>query len=78
MGDSALGVGVRVDVNGEVIFCKKKKFFWGGVGRVGWGVGGEGGCERRIEVFVKFKKKKSGGGGGRGRVGGSGWMWTKN
>ena len=49
----------------------------------GWGRG-QGGCERRIEVFVKIQKKKnwgggSGGGGGRGvsvrgRVGGSGWM----
>ena len=39
--------------------------------------GGQGGCERRIEVFVKIKKKKfggGGGGGGRGRVGGEGWM----
>ena len=38
-------------------------------------MGGQGGCERRIEVFVKIpkKKKKFGGGGvggGRGRVGG--------
>ena len=46
----------------------------GGVGLV-WG--GQGGCERRIEVFVKIQKKL--GGGGRGRVGGggggvSGWM----
>ena len=47
-------------------------------GRVG---GGQGGCERRIEVFVKIPKKKMGGGesGGLGwvggdRVGGSGWM----
>ena len=34
--------------------------------------GGQAGCERRIEVFVKIqkKKKKCGGGGGRG---GSGW-----
>ena len=35
---------------------------------------GQGGCERRIEVFVKIKKKILGGGGrgvsGRGRVGG--------
>ena len=48
----------------------------------GWGRGG--GCERRIEVFVKIQKKfgggegvGGGGGGGRGegRVGGgSGWM----
>ena len=39
-------------------------------------VGGQDGCERRIEVFVKIKKKYFfffflGGG---GRVGGSGWM----
>ena len=40
---------------------------------VGWG--GQGGCERRIEVFVKIQKKKNwggGGGSGRGGVGGSG------
>ena len=57
----------------------------GGGGRWGVGVGGQSGCERRIEVFVKIQKKKkfgggggSGGGGGwvggRGRVGGSEWM----
>ena len=41
------------------------------------GLGGQGRCERRIEVFVKIQKKKIGGGGrwgGRGRVGGSEWM----
>ena len=52
---------------------------WGG----GVGLGGQKGCERRIEVFVKIKKKIYfffwGGGGGRGSVGGvglggSGWM----
>ena len=53
---------------------------WG----VGVGLGGQSGCERRIEVFVKIQKKKFGGGsggerggsvgGGRGRVGGSEWM----
>ena len=45
-----------------------------GLGRGGGGgvglVGGQGGCERRIEVFVKIQKKKnwgvSGGGVGRG------------
>ena len=45
-------------------------------------MGGQSGCERRIEVFVKIQKKKigggvsggGGGGGGRGRVGGSEWM----
>ena len=59
---------------------------WGGVGgggggRWGVGVGGQSGCERRIEVFVKIQKKKIGGGGrlggwlgGRGQVGGSQWM----
>ena len=42
-------------------------------------MGGQGGCERRIKVFVKMQKKKnffwaggSKGGGGRGRVGGGG------
>ena len=39
--------------------------------------GGQGGCERRIEVFVKIKKKKKiGGGGPRGGGGvraGGGW-----
>ena len=39
----------------------------GGLGR------GQGGCEQRIEVFVKIKKKKNFffGGGGGGGVGGS-------
>ena len=40
-------------------------------------MGGQGGCERRIEVFVKIQKKNWGGGGGReGGIGwgGSGWM----
>ena len=38
--------------------------------------GGQGGCERRIEVFVKIKKKWGAGGvgSGGGRVGGSEWM----
>ena len=55
------------------------------MGRSGWW-GGQGGCERRIEIFVKIQKKYwegrgSGGGGGwvgagGGGVGlgGSGWM----
>ena len=48
------------------------------------GGGGQGGCERRIEVFVKIQKKKIGEGvggggaggsvGGAGCGGGSGWM----
>ena len=52
------------------------------MGGVGVGLGGQVGCEQRIEVFVKIQKKKiffwGGGGGGRwggrGRVGGSEWM----
>ena len=42
----------------------------------GVGLGGQSGCERRIEVFVKIQKKKifffGGGGGGRWGGGGSG------
>ena len=65
---------------------QKKKFFFffggGGVGLGGGRVGGQGECERRIEVFGKIHKKIGGGGGrGRGRRwgvwlvgGGSGWM----
>ena len=43
---------------------------------MGVGLGGQGGCERRIEVFVKIQKKNFGGGRGRGggRGGASGWM----
>ena len=44
----------------------------GGGGRWGVGVGGQSGCERRIEVFVKIQKKKNLGGGGESGVGG-GW-----
>ena len=41
----------------------------------GWGWGGQGGCEQRIEFFVKIQKKELGGWVG-GWVGGeaSGWM----
>ena len=41
-------------------------------------MGGQSGCERRIEVFVKIQKKKfffGGGSGGGGSVGGSGSGW---
>ena len=67
----SLSQNIRVDVNREVkFFC----FFLSGGGvRSGGGVGlgGQSGCERRIEVFVKIQKKKMGGGGGRGgRLGG--------
>ena len=57
---------------------QKKKFWgggrWGGQGRVG----GQSGCERRIEVFVKIQKKNifwGGGGGGGVGGGGSGSGW---
>ena len=47
-----------------------------GSGCGGGGGGGQGGCEQRIEVFVKIQKKKLGWGreGGGVRFGGSGWM----
>ena len=48
---------------------KIQKQNWGG-GGVRSGLGGQGGCERRIEVFVKIQKKWGGGG---GQVGGTGW-----
>ena len=64
---------------------KIKKKFWGGGSWGQWegsGWGGQGGCERRIEVFVKIQTKKifflGGGGpvgGGGGWVGGSGSGW---
>ena len=40
----------------------------------GSGLGGQGGCEQRIEVFMKIQKKIFffWGGGGRGGVGGGG------
>ena len=49
---------------------QKKKiffFFWGGGGGVVGREGDQGGCGRRIEVFVKIPNKIGGGGG-------SGWM----
>ena len=87
-GGVGLG-GVRMDVIEELKFLGKFTQKNGGF-RGGWvvggrvGVGGQGGCGRRIEVFVKIQKKMGGsrglgrGGGGvgsGGRVrGGSGWM----
>ena len=61
--------GVRLDVIEELKFLGKfTKKIWGGGGQgggLGWvgggrvsGGGGQGGCEQRIEVFVKIKKNK--------------------
>ena len=70
-----------VDVNEELKFFVKiqNKNFWGVGGGGGRGrvEGGQGGCDRRIEVFGKIQKKKNlrgVGGGGRGLVGVPGWM----
>ena len=51
---------------------KIKKKLGGGPGGGGFGLGGQGGCERRIEVFVKIQKKKLGGRGVGGEGGGVG------
>ena len=73
--------GVRVDVIEELKFWGKftKKLGDRGGDGGGVGLGGQGGCDRRIEVFGKIHKKNRGVGGregsGGGRVGwGSGWM----
>ena len=80
MGRGRVG-GVRVDVIEELKFSENSQQN-GGSGGGGWGVGlgvgfvgGQGGCERRIEVFVKIQKTifLGGGGGSGGWVGGSGW-----
>ena len=39
----------------------------------GVGLGGQGRCERRSQVFVKIKKKMGGGRSGRGEGDGLGW-----
>ena len=51
-----------MDVNEELKFLRKfqKTIFRGGVGV---GMGGQGGCERRIEVFVKIRGEGVGSGG---------------
>ena len=58
------------------VFVKNKKKLWGGSvrggGGFGLGGGGQGGCERRIEVFVKIPKKIRGSLGVR--FGDLGWM----
>ena len=60
--------GHRVDMNKVFVKINKKKIRVGG--GVGVGLGGQSGCERRIEIFVKIQKKNLGGGGRWG--GGSG------
>ena len=50
---------------------QKKKIGGGSVCRGGGGGGGQGGCERRIEVFVKIQKIKYFFWGGRGA---SSWL----
>ena len=53
------GGGVRVDVIEELKFLgkfTKNKIGRGGRGGGGLVWGGQGGCERRIEVFVKIQK----------------------
>ena len=67
-----------MDVNEELKFFGRFTKIGGGGregGQVGVQVGGgQGGCERRIEVFLKFKNKIEGGRGeGLGRGRGSGW-----
>ena len=63
-----------MDVIEELKFLGKftQKNWGGGVGGSGWWGGGQGGCERRIEVFVKIQIKKWGVGWGVG-LGASGW-----
>ena len=64
-GSVGLG-GVRVDVNEDLKFYKKiHTKQWGEWSGGGVGLGGQGECERQIEVFGKIHKKKSGEGGGR-------------
>ena len=55
--------------SGESVGVGRSGRVWGGGGPVGGWVG-QGGCERRIEVFVKIPKKMRGSRGGGGQVGG--------
>ena len=74
------GGGVRMDVNKGLMFLIFfYSFFVVGGGGSGRGVGGQGRCEQRSEVFVTFQKKNGSwvrswgwgagsGGGGSGRM----------
>ena len=68
-GEGRSGSGGQGGLNKELRFLRKLRG-WGAVWVRGGGVrvrgGGQGGCDRRIEVFVKIQKKNWGGGGGRG------------
>ena len=57
------GVDVNEGLNEVIVKTKEKKS-----GRGSSRVGGQGVSERRIEIIVKMQNK----------VGGSGWMCTKN
>ena len=62
MGGGGFGLEVvRVDMNEELMFLRqftqKNRL---GRGGGGFGLGGQGGCEQRIEVFVKIQKKMGG------------------
>ena len=84
------GGGVTVYVNGEVrLLCNLKKNLGGQVGGGGRRVLGQGGCDRRSEVFEKIQKKnffwggrvgpggpiRGWGGGGGSKVWGRWVMW---
>ena len=66
-------MGGQGGLNEELKFCENSKKMGGGVvgGGSGGGVGlgGQGGCVRRIEVFGKIHTKKIGGAVGSGGVG---------
>ena len=69
-----------MDVNEELKFLgnfTQKKLGGGVAGGVWVGgvrvVGGQGGCERKIEVFGETSQKKNSEGWGGGWGGGSGW-----
>ena len=76
-GEVGWGVGVRMDVNEELVFVKMQKiylkntFFFAGGGQV-CRDGGSGVIVNREVKFLRKLKKKLGGGGGGGLVRGLG------